>query len=304
MDKYKQKILAKFLSNMDESGTISKEAVLTLEGALGANIVTSNVNIQELSSFPSRAGFDNVYQVINTVVTKEKLTLNDFPDINKAISSLRSAIYQLKAIRSVLTEVTPLFTADIKAKMLDSRERYSFYDEKGNLVKDSYDILEDYTGPRSLLFNYNFISSWTNIPTESICTLVNGKLPLALENAYNAVWYDPSIYGLASLLVNNEFSNLYGGYNNGRPYSYTIINGRSYISILENAASIIELISEVIDTLEYKLSDLIGGVNNSRYVYLTELSALVKSVDKFNAIFTEDKSTLVTFKIMTHMLSQ
>lgn len=300
MDKHKSKRILKFLDNMKSTGTITKDEVLTLENAIGENIVTSSVNIKELSSNPSKSGYDDVYAVVNTLVEKENITTDDITSINEAIMVKRVAISNLKTLKQVLERASSVFSEDVKKKMLDSKERYSFYNEKGELETDSYDLLEDYQGPRGLLFSSAYISSFTSLPIDKIEKVVTDTLCSDLQDKYNDSWYEPNVYGLSSVLLNNEFENLF----DGLPRTYTNINGKSYISILENGEEILKSLDIVIKDLEYYLTNMISGVKNNRFIELSSLTKRVNNLQKINTIFREDRSTLKTLAIITYMLSQ
>lgn len=300
MDKYKSKQVLNFLDTLKTNQTVTKDEVLTLESAIGVDIVTSSVNVKELSTSPSRAGYEDVYAVVNKFVESEKITTTDIKSNKDALIVYNNTLRYLKELKGTLEQASSVFSDDVKNKMLDSKHRYSFYNEKGEVESNSYDILEDYDGPRALLFNKDFISGFTNIPSEKVISAIKNNLCPDLRDPYADSWYNREVYGLMPLLINNEILAVM----EGRVATYVDVKGRSYIEVLSNSEEILKSLDGGIELINHRLTDIISGVKNNSYTGIEYLNREIQRLHKFNDIYEKDRSTIKIFNILTSILSQ
>ena len=301
MDKYKGKTILTFLDNLKTNGVVSKDEVLTLESAIGEDIITSSINVKELTTSPSKSGYEDVYAVINKFVESENITTDDITTVNDAIRIYNFTSMNLRSLKRSLEQVSSLFSDDVKSKMLDSKDRYSFYNENGEVETNSYDILEDYNGPRALLFNKDFISGFSNVPSDKVVEAIKNYLPEDLREPYSDSWYKREVFGLMSILFNSEIVSVVV---DGRSSTYVDINGRSYISVLENSEELIKELTTAIEYVNYRLTDIISGAKNDTYIGLDFINRDIKKLEKFNTLFTQDRTTMTVFNILSNILSQ
>ncbi len=300
MDKYKSKQVLNFFASLKDNGVVCKEEVLTLESAIGDDIITSSVNTKELTTSPSRASYDEVYAIVNKFIKSENITTNDVTSADEAMRVYNTTLTYLKNLKYTLTQVSAVFSDEVKSKMLDSKHRHSFYNEHGEVETHSYDIMEDYNGPRALLFNQDFIASFSSIPSEKVIEVIKNNLCPDLREPYTDSWYNREIYGIMPLLINNEVSSVL----QGNPAAYIEVNTLSYVNTLSNTEEIIKTIDLSIAMINIRLTDIISGVKNNQYIGLEYINHEIKRLRKFNTIYEKDRSTIKVFGILTSILSQ
>lgn len=296
MDKYAGKSVINFFDTLKATGTISRSQVLTLESAIGTNLISSSVNMKELTSDPSKSGYSDVFAVVKNTIEVEKLSLNDLITTPEVLRIYREALYNLKNIKTLLTKVSELLSKDKIETLNDSKTTYSFYNDEGEATTNTYDTMEDTSGPRAIIFNGGILTSVSDKSEEDIKEIREKYLPINLTEKYGEDWYKNSVYGLITLLINLEI----GSVLRGELVTYTNINGKSYLTLLNGLQERLEHIDYCINLLN---SDINYTISNFSYTSSKGFKKELEGVKKFNSIYKEDISTIPTLRIIVKALS-
>ena len=295
MNSHGIKSLKKFKDKLTTTGVVSKDEILTVEGALGQNLFTSNIKINNFSSMESSVGVTDILDIIDRTVETEKIDLDQIISTKDIVSKVLHVTYKLKHLSKTITAVGEKMSAEMIENIYKDDNRYTFTDERGETHPETSDILTDFHGPRSLILDNKFISSFTGIPSDKIENIVRPYLPLEFVDTYSDGWYDRKSYNLGVLLANQEFSKLL----DSGSYTQTEINAKSYLDVITNYKDVTADLDACVRDGERLCESVI---TNSSWYSRSELEIKYKRFSTLLEYFDEDKLTIITFLVLLKLL--
>lgn len=276
--------LSSFISNLEDTGLVSKQDVISLESFIGMPIITKEIHIDKLTSIPSKLYSSELLETCKNIYTQ--LT-------NIKLSATISATELVVLYTNVISELGSLHDKISKIKNIDSEVLLRLQSEKYRyLYNELTELYDTYNDPFIFLLNkYNFVSSVLFTSENKKSLEVFDELKSAIDELDN----DQNRYTplLLNILCGKQLNYIYNNTLILPPEDFTL---KMFIEFYKSIDDILQDISNV----KTHITDLLYfSVNNN--MADKEINREYRKIKNFLSLL-EDETSLTYIKIFKLML--
>lgn len=276
LDKHKLQRLEEFKQQLVATKLVNKEAILSVEGIVGAGVITSKRNINLYSDMNTPASLTETIDIVEEIITstKRELTITNI-DALRMIDATKYSIIGLIECCSNLKNISK----EVLDKLLDESIRH-FYDEEDRLCD-----IHDLNIFQVMSVHNNYIGKVLKTDTQEGINVFN-SLYDKLSSISIERYSDYKILPLLSTLLYGDISETY----NCKKIDVREITFKDFVNNISNLYNNISKLQDLKVTCENDYNVIRDRNYESYRESTTELDNLHNRYSQFNDFISHEAS--------------